>query len=132
MIHASISMQPRIRENAMRAMFAARKQVFIDLLGWDLPVLEDQFEVDQFDTVEARYLILLGPDGEHKASARLLPSTAPHILGDLYPHLCDGELHRRCRARVAGANPSLRVAVRSAGRAWGRKQLKDRRAFHHD
>ena len=94
MIHASISMQPRIRENAMRAMFAARKQVFIDLLGWDLPVLEDQFEVDQFDTVEARYLILLGPDGEHKASARLLPSTAPHILGDLYPHLCDGEVPR--------------------------------------
>ena len=31
---------------ALRTMFEARKQVFIDLLGWDLPVLADRFEVD--------------------------------------------------------------------------------------
>lgn len=94
MIPAPISLKPRIQEKAMRAMFAARKQVFVDLLGWDLPVLEDRFEIDQFDTAAARYLILLGPEGEHRASARLLPTTAPHILGTLYPHLCDGKVPR--------------------------------------
>lgn len=94
MIPAPISVKPRIQEEAMRAMFAARKQVFVDLLGWDLPVLEDRFEIDQFDTAAARYLILLGPEGEHRASARLLPTTAPHILGTLYPHLCDGKVPR--------------------------------------
>lgn len=74
---------------AMRAMFAARKQVFIDLLKWDLPVLDGRFEIDQFDNPDARYLILLDPhDLRHRASARLLPTTAPHLLGDLYPHLC--------------------------------------------
>ncbi len=35
---------------ALRAMFAARKQVFIDKLQWDLPVLDGRFELDQFDT----------------------------------------------------------------------------------
>lgn len=78
-----------VRESAaMRAMFAARKEVFIDLLGWDLPVLADRFEVDQFDTPNAQYLILLGPDHIHRASARLLPTQHAHILGSLYPQLC--------------------------------------------
>lgn len=76
---------------ALRAMFAARKQVFIDLLKWDIPALDNRFEIDQFDTEDARYLILLDPDGRHRASARLLPTTAPHLLGDLYGHLCAGE-----------------------------------------
>lgn len=74
---------------ALRAMFAARKQVFIDQLKWDLPVLADQYELDQFDTPDARYLILLDPhDLRHRASARLLPTTVPHLLGDLYSRLC--------------------------------------------
>ncbi|GGB72809.1 acyl-homoserine-lactone synthase [Blastomonas aquatica] len=94
MINVSARVQPSCQKEAMRAMFAARKQVFVDLLGWDLPVLEDRFEIDQFDTPDARYLILLGAEGQHRASARLLPSTGPHILGDLYPHLCDGEVPR--------------------------------------
>ncbi len=79
---------------AMRAMFAARKRVFVDMLQWDLPVLEDMYEVDQFDTPAAEYLILLGDGGEHRASARLLPSTEPHLLGDLYPWLCDEAVPR--------------------------------------
>jgi acyl homoserine lactone synthase/acyl-homoserine lactone synthase len=74
---------------ALRAMFAARKQVFIDLLKWDLPALDGRFEIDQFDTPDARYLILLDPDDlRHRASARLLPTSAPHLLGDFYAHLC--------------------------------------------
>lgn len=91
--------RPEIAESnlAMRAMFAARKHVFVDLLKWDLPVLDDRFEIDQFDTPNARYLILLGADGQHRASARLLPSMGPHILSDLYPHLCDAEVPRHPR-----------------------------------
>ncbi len=79
---------------AMRAMFAARKRVFVDMLHWDLPVLEDLYEVDQFDTPDAEYLILLGDEGEHRASARLLRSTGPHLLGDLYSWLCDEAVPR--------------------------------------
>lgn len=79
---------------AMRAMFAARKRVFVDMLQWDLPVLEDMYEIDQFDTPSAEYLILVGGAGEHRASARLLPTTGPHLLGDLYSWLCDEAVPR--------------------------------------
>jgi len=74
---------------AMRAMFAARKQVFVDLLGWDLPVLAGRYELDQFDTKDARYLILSETDGAHLASARLLPTTMPHLLDSHFRQLCD-------------------------------------------
>lgn len=73
----------------LRAMFAARKAVFIDLLGWDLPVLAGQYEMDQFDDEHARYLIL-SDNGDHLASARLLPTTRQGILSGLFPMLCAG------------------------------------------
>jgi N-acyl-L-homoserine lactone synthetase len=88
---------------AMRAMFAARKEVFIDLLGWELPVLANRFEVDQFDTLDAEYLILLGPDHDHRASARLLLTEGDHILGHLYPQLC---------AATPPSGPSVREITR--------------------
>lgn len=74
-------------------MYAARKQVFIDLLKWDLPVLAGAYEIDQFDDPDAEYLILLDQkDGRHRASTRLLQTDRPHLLGELYPDLCDGPL----------------------------------------
>lgn len=68
----------------MRAMFEARKRVFVDLLGWDLAVLADRYEIDQFDDENARYLIITDPHHSHLASARLLPTTRPHILDTLF------------------------------------------------
>src|SRR3546814_20692238 len=76
--------------DVLGAMFAARKELFVDLLKWDLPVLDGRFEIDQFDTPAAHYLILADEWGRHRASARLLPTDSSHLLGDLYPFLCDG------------------------------------------
>lgn len=81
----------RIDESrALKAMWRARKEVFIDLLRWDLPVLAGRYEVDQFDDEQAQYLILLAEGARHRASARLLRTDRPHLLGELYPHLCAG------------------------------------------
>jgi len=80
-----------ISDVAFRSMFAARKSVFIDLLKWDLPVLEGRYEIDQFDDAHARYLIITDLDHQHLASARLLPTTRPHILDSIFPALCEGE-----------------------------------------
>ncbi|PKP94932.1 MAG: autoinducer synthase [Alphaproteobacteria bacterium HGW-Alphaproteobacteria-16] len=74
---------------ALRAMFAARKSVFVDLLKWDVPVLDDAYEIDQFDNVHATYIILAEADGTHLGSARLLPTCRPHILDSLYAELCE-------------------------------------------
>ncbi len=77
---------------ALRAMYAARKSVFIDLLKWDIPALDGKYEIDGYDNEHARYLILLDQDGGHLASTRLLPTTRPHILSELFPALCAGSI----------------------------------------
>jgi N-acyl-L-homoserine lactone synthetase len=74
---------------AIRSMFEARKQIFVDLLRWDVPVLAGRFEVDQFDDGHATYLILTDTERRHLASARLLPTQRPGILNTLYPYLCE-------------------------------------------
>ena len=106
-------------DTALRAMFVARKEVFVDLLKWELPVLAGAYELDQFDDPDVEYLILLDGDGQHRASARLLRTDRPHLLGDLYPYLCDGpvpagpttrEITRFCldRHQSAGERRSAR------------------------
>ena len=80
---------PHKSDPALRSMFEARKRVFVDLLKWDVPVLDGRFEVDQFDTPEAVYLVLADESANHQASARLLRTDRSHILGQLFPALCE-------------------------------------------
>ena len=94
MIHLFRSTDAARDDHVLRAMFEARKRVFVDLLKWDVPVLAGRYEIDQFDDPHATYLVLTEPDGAHLGSARLLPTTRPHILGSLYPELCDGVVPR--------------------------------------
>lgn len=75
-------------DRTLRAMFEDRKSVFVDLLKWDLPVLDGRFELDQFDNEAATYLIIADEAGDHLGSARLLPTDRPHILATLFPYLC--------------------------------------------
>ncbi|MES2022846.1 MAG: acyl-homoserine-lactone synthase [Pseudomonadota bacterium] len=89
MLHVLQSAARPASDAVLRAMFAARKSVFVDLLKWDVPVLDGAYEVDQFDDVHATYLILAGPDDTHLGSARLLPTTRPHILDSFYADLCE-------------------------------------------
>jgi N-acyl-L-homoserine lactone synthetase len=78
--------------DVLRAMYAARKRIFIDLLRWDLPALDGKFEIDQFDNEHAHYLIVLDKLGNHLGSARLLPTDRPHLLDTLFPELCEGSV----------------------------------------
>lgn len=110
-----------VPDAVLHAMFAARKSVFVDLLKWQVPVLDGRFEVDQFDDEQARYVILSEPDGTHLASARLLPTTRPHILDSFYGDLCEQvpphgedifEITRFCLDRTLRA-PERRAARNS-------------------
>lgn len=88
MIHV-IDYCPRAAEQPLlRSMFADRKRLFVDLFGWDVPVVDGKYEIDQFDAAGAVYIIAADDAGRHEASLRLLPSTQPHILDTLFPHLC--------------------------------------------
>jgi N-acyl-L-homoserine lactone synthetase len=88
MVTLADSLPDPVRFPPLREMFEARKRVFVDLLRWDVPVLEGRYEVDQFDDEHAVYLIVADEQGRHAGSARLLKSTRPHILDTLFPDLC--------------------------------------------
>lgn len=72
----------------LRSMYADRKRLFVDLFGWDVPVVDDRYEMDQFDNDHTIYLIAADDDGGHAAPIRLFPSSQPHMLGTLFAHLC--------------------------------------------
>jgi acyl-homoserine lactone synthase len=96
-------------------MHRDRKRIFVDLLKWEVPVIDDQYEIDQFDTGHAVYLVAAGSHGEHRGSIRLLPSAGDHILGTLFSDLCDGEVPRSERIYEISRgclSPRLRAAER--------------------
>jgi acyl-homoserine lactone synthase len=88
MIHVIDKYLATENQPLLQSMFADRKRLFVDLYGWDIPVLDGQYEIDQFDNQHTVYLIVVGAEGQHEASIRLFPSTRPHMLGTLFPHLC--------------------------------------------
>ena len=121
-----------LEQAVLRAMFEARKQVFVDLLKWDVPILDGRFEIDQFDDAHAVYLIVTDEAGAHLGSARLLRTTRPHILGSLFPELCAGpvpaapdiwEITRFCLGRNHNARQRLvtrnRLVTALVGHALG-------------
>ncbi|RIV80322.1 acyl-homoserine-lactone synthase [Pelagerythrobacter aerophilus] len=72
----------------LRSMHADRKRLFVDLFGWDVPVVDEKYEIDQFDTPSAVYVIATDDSGDHAASLRLLPTDRAHMLDTLFSHLC--------------------------------------------
>lgn len=111
----------RLHEPALDAMFRDRKRIFVDILGWEVPV-DGPYERDQFDNEHAEYLIVCDPvTREHFGSMRLLCTDRPNILGDLFPMLCEDEppsdpaiweLTRLCLSPRLRARDRLRVRNR--------------------
>ena len=73
------------------AMFRNRAETFSDRLGWDV-VVKDGYERDVFDGANPLYLVSVDPDTEeYWGSLRLLPTTGPNMLRDVFAQLLDGE-----------------------------------------
>ncbi len=99
----------------LQSMHRHRKQVFVDFLKWDIPVIDGQYEIDQFDNDDAVYLMVSDPQTRaHLGSVRLLPTQCPHLMSEIFPFLCDGappnsedvwEITRLCTAPKV-ADPS--------------------------
>ena len=117
-MHIGTGFSQAMEHRLFRSMFEERKRVFVDLLRWDVPVIAGRYEIDQFDNDRAVYIVVTGDDGEHRASARLLPTTHEHILGTIFPDLCEEapprggailEITRFCLARKLRAWERLEV-----------------------
>jgi acyl-homoserine lactone synthase len=92
MVHVVTSADRARFAEPLAQMHRDRKRVFVDRLGWKVPVVDGQYEIDQFDTEDAVYLLALDEAGRHAGSIRLMPSTKPHLLSDVFPHLCEEDV----------------------------------------
>jgi acyl-homoserine lactone synthase len=71
----------------LEEFFRARHKIYVEEKDWR----QDDgtgFEIDQFDTDDATYLIGIEND-EVMTGTRLVATSRPHMLSDVFPHLCD-------------------------------------------
>lgn len=63
-----------------------RHRVFVQELGWPLPT-ENTQERDVFDRDDTVYVIARDASGEICGCGRLLPTTHPYLLSEVFPEL---------------------------------------------
>ncbi len=66
-----------------------RHKVFIEMLGWELETRNGE-ELDQFDRPDTLYVVSQDDDGNVNGCARLLPTSQPYLLGEIFPQLMNG------------------------------------------
>lgn len=72
----------------LEQMFAQRKTMFIDKLGWDLSARNGQ-EIDEFDTQDTIYLVCIDEQGGAiRNSLRLNPTIKPHLMSEILSEYC--------------------------------------------
>jgi acyl homoserine lactone synthase len=71
-------------------MYRLRARVFHERLGWDV-VVRDGMEIDLFDELDPAHVIAVDDDGHVVGCMRLLQTTGPHMLADVFASILDGE-----------------------------------------
>jgi acyl homoserine lactone synthase len=78
-------LSPQLLESVERY----RYKVFVEMLGWELDT-PPGLERDQFDHAGTLYLAARNEQQDVVGTARLLPTTSPYLLGDVFPQLMGG------------------------------------------
>jgi N-acyl-L-homoserine lactone synthetase len=71
-------------------LLSYRYQVFVERLKWELNTI-DGLEKDQFDRPDTVYVISRDDVGNITGCGRLLPTTQPYLLGEVFPQLLNGQ-----------------------------------------
>lgn len=70
-------------------LLSYRYRVFVERLGWELNTV-DGLEQDQFDRPDTVYVVSRDIAGNVTGCGRLLPTTQPYLLGEIFPQLLNG------------------------------------------
>lgn len=76
--------------SVMREMHRLRARVFEERLGWDVEV-RDGMERDMYDDLNPAHVVSLDDEGNVVGCMRLLQTTGPHMLADVFSSILDGE-----------------------------------------
>ena len=86
-IHVVNAANKHLYDDLLDQFFRARHDIYVEEKGWRNADPNGK-EIDQFDTDDATYLI--GEvDGEVTTGTRLIPTTAPHLMSEVFPHMAD-------------------------------------------
>ena len=81
----------------MEQVWRFRHVQFVERLGWKELHSEDGREIDRFDTDDAIHLVVEKRD-QVVGYTRLLRTSGPHLLSEIYPHIMEGQAWPRDRA----------------------------------
>ena len=79
----------QLSTQVLQLMHTFRHEVFVKRLKWALP-LDNGIERDQYDTRDAKYVVISDSSDRVTACARLLPTTGAYMLPELFPQLLGG------------------------------------------
>ena len=106
----------------LEEMYRQRHQVYVDKRGWKALARDDGREIDQFDNEEAVYLIKLADTGAVEGAVRLIDTTKPHLMRDVFPHVVtlgdipnDPRIYEMTRCYVSDAIEGRRERTMAAG-----------------
>lgn len=104
----------------VEAMLRHRHRIFVGLLGWRALARPDGRDVDTYDHGDAVHVVVCDAGGKFRGSARLLPTTGPHMLAEHFAHLVKGAVPRGPGilewSRHAPGGPDWPAAVNEAAR----------------
>ena len=76
--------------SVLNDMYKLRARVFKDRMGWDVTVRNGR-EIDLFDDLDPAYLVALDDDYQVVGCNRMLQTTGPHMLADVFQDILCGE-----------------------------------------
>ena len=100
-------------------MYRDRKKIFVDLLGWDVPVVDGAYEIDQFDDEHAIYVVATNEKCEDEGSIQQATACPREYLSRT--------VRRRdpCRRKRFRAQSRLPVATQQGSASAAGSQRRD-------
>jgi N-acyl-L-homoserine lactone synthetase len=86
MLHVVVRDNRALYEREIEDFYRLRKAVFVDELGWDIPVREGGLEVDQYDDDEAVYGFSFDAECQLTMACRYRPTQDRSLLTDVFAH----------------------------------------------
>ncbi|SUY92935.1 Acyl-homoserine-lactone synthase [Buttiauxella agrestis] len=81
------------------SVFQLRHRVFKERLQWDVSSINGH-EIDKFDIHDTKYIITTDTESNVKGCVRILPTTSPYMLSEIFPFLWQSESPIPCSASI--------------------------------
>jgi len=104
-------------QSLLKQTYALRARVFKDRLGWDVCV-ENGMETDVYDTLNPSTLVCIDDDGVVVGSMRILQTTGPNMLADVFSSILQGEAAPRSATACAPLPASPATSSCPKTRLW--------------